>query len=91
MVYFFTTNLLLAAMEKLNVLQKDSSRIICITYKCITDRALYDICDFDGRIIKSGTMNNLETEICVDGLPEGRYVVWVVDGEKVTKTHFQVK
>ncbi|MFZ5552658.1 MAG: hypothetical protein ACOZCO_06055 [Bacteroidota bacterium] len=63
---------------------------LTVTYQPKTWRALYDLCDFSGNIIKKGELENLTSAINISELKNGSYSLWVVDGADLLKFNFTV-
>lgn len=61
-----------------------------IEYLPQTSRTIFDVCDENGRIIKTGKINNLETGIPISDLPKGKYILLILDGDRVNSQKFSV-
>lgn len=68
----------------------DETSKLQISYSPNTSKVAYGISDLDGRVITRGDLEGNEHEICVKHLKTGRYVIWLMDGEDMIRTNFQV-
>ena len=59
-----------------------SSKMV-VTYAPQTDRTIYDLCDLNGRVIKTGSIETEETILDISGLSARGYVMLIVDGDQV--------
>lgn len=51
-----------------------------------SEKALFDICDFNGRVLKTGEINNSgTTEIDVGEIPSGSYMIYILDGTLIER------
>jgi hypothetical protein len=63
---------------------------IVIAYLPKTARAVFDICDVNGRILKTGLLNKTSTKVDIQDLDRTeQYVVLVLDGDRVHSTKFR--
>ena len=67
-----------------------NSNALTVTYTPKTWRALYDLCDFSGNIIKKGELEEVTSDIDITKLKNGTYSLWVVDGADLLKFNFTV-
>lgn len=90
MVYKFSTSQTSHSTEQKASFDQIDGRLMLV-YEPETATALYDICDFEGRIIKTGKIEERKTAICDDCLdPRQVYMIWILDGDKVIKERFQL-
>lgn len=61
-----------------------------IGYAPSTDRTLYDICDLNGRIVKTGMIESHTTSVDTSELNNSHYILLILDGDKVTSRKFQI-
>lgn len=55
-----------------------------------TSKALFDICDAEGRILKSGRFEPGGTRVKVEDLLNAVYVFLVLDGERIRSCKFVI-
>lgn len=55
-----------------------------------TTKALFDICDSDGRILKSGRFEPGSTRVIVEDLLNAVYVFLILDGERIRSRRFEI-
>lgn len=75
-------------MKALSIKQED--HFLRFEYEPLTDRAIFDICDLNGKVMRTGTLDNPTTEIDISGFQEGEYLLLVLDGEKVVKQKVRI-
>ncbi len=69
--------------RRMNVqVDKVSSKMV-VTYAPKTDRTIYDLCDLNGRVIRTGAIEKEETVLDISGLSARGYVMLIVDGDQV--------
>lgn len=78
-----------AAPDKLVVEFKGKTNIE-ISYTPKTDRTLFDICDLNGRILKTGGISNSQTQVDVSDLFEDQYILLVLDGDQLCSKKFTI-
>ncbi len=61
-----------------------------VEYLPQTSRTIFDVCDENGRIIKNGWINDFETKIEISDLENKKYVLLVLDGDRVNSQNFTV-
>lgn len=66
-------------------------RLLMFDYEPGTDEALFDICDHNGRIVKTGEVNGPETRVRITDLDGQEYYLMVLDGEVSTVQPFQLR
>jgi len=54
-----------------------------IHYDPKTERTLYDLCDMNGRVLRTGLISCKETILEMAGLTAKKYVMLIVDGDRV--------
>lgn len=64
------------------------SRHLNISYERRTERTIFDICDLNGRILKTGNMLKNCIKIPVKELVNNHYVLLVLDGDRVYSQKF---
>lgn len=66
-------------------------RLLMFDYEPGTEEALFDICDKQGRIVKTGEVQGPETRVRITDLDGEEYYLMVLDGEISTVKPFQLK
>lgn len=61
-----------------------------LSYERRTDRTIFDICDLNGRILKTGIMAADYVQIPVEELAVNHYVLLVLDGDRVYSRKFSL-
>ncbi len=64
---------------------------LTFSYAPKTKRALFDICDLNGRILKTGEVANVDTQVKVSELLEDQYILLVLDGDEAASKRFEIK
>lgn len=78
-------------MADFELTQCEEAHKLCIKYKPQkTGRLAYGISDLDGRVLKTGDLQGEESEICIEKLKKGRYAIWVMDGDDMVRSNFEV-
>ena len=76
--------------KELEVKVDTSSNRMVIHYAPRTERTLYDLCDMNGRVLKTGVINATETILELNGLKGTKFVMLVVDGDQVISQRISV-
>ncbi|MEO8589540.1 MAG: hypothetical protein ABI432_09240 [Flavobacteriales bacterium] len=66
-------------------------RLLMFDYEPGSQDALFDICDSDGRIVKTGEVSGPETRVRITDLDGEEYYLMVLDGELSTVKPFQLR
>jgi len=66
-----------------------SSSDITIIYKRHEEKVAYDICDFNGNLIKTGTLNDHKTDICLSSA-FGEFYLFILDGPNIFSKKFSL-
>lgn len=61
-----------------------------IHYDPKTDRTLYDLCDMNGRVLRTGIIKAKETILEMAGLSAKKYVMLIVDGDRVLSQRISI-
>jgi len=61
-----------------------------LNYTPQTDRTVYDICSMNGRILKTDKISESITEVDISGLENSKYVLLILDGDRVINQEFTV-
>lgn len=60
-----------------------------VAYRRKSRRAYYDICDLEGKIIRTGQLTENEEELDLSGLNEQEYVLLILDGSHILRKVFR--
>ncbi len=66
-------------------------RLLMFDYDPGTADALFDICDSEGRIVKTGDVRGPITRVRITDLDGEEYFLMVLDGEQATVRPFQLR
>lgn len=80
-----------AFINRLNIQLNDNQDFLEIHYKPGTSDALYDICDENGRILKTGKLDRKQMRVSVQDLLNSAYVFLVLDGEQIRTRRFTIE
>jgi hypothetical protein len=61
-----------------------------VDYKPSSENPMFDICDLDGRIIKTGKFQRGRLKVKVSDLISQAYVFLILDGEQIKSTRFDI-
>lgn len=61
-----------------------------VEYLPQTSRTIFDVCDENGRIIKTGLINDFQTKVEISDLHNSKYVLLILDGDRVNSQNFTV-
>lgn len=81
---------LFAFLNRLKVQVSDDQRYIDVDYNPGSPDALYDICDVNGRIIKTGKIDRDSMRVAVSDLLNSAYVFLVLDGDRIRTQRFTI-
>jgi len=76
--------------EKLDIVIDDSKSELKINFSAETSRAIYDVCDFSGKILKTGPLTKQEIFIDLSDLASDRYILLILDGDRVFSRQFNI-
>ena len=63
---------------------------ITVDYANTGETPIFDICDNDGKLLESGVLDSLETNIYIECLEIGQYYIFVLDGPHMISQKFAV-
>ncbi len=66
-------------------------RLLMFDYEPGTEEALFDICDSQGHIVKTGEVNGPVTRVRITDLEGDEYYLMVLDGEVSTVKPFHLR
>jgi hypothetical protein len=76
--------------KPLRVQLDDNQSTLCVDYQPTGAKPLFDICDEEGRILKSGHFEPGKTRIKVSDLLNSVYVFLVLDGDRIRTRRFEI-
>lgn len=79
------------AVDHIRVRIDQIERLLMFDYESGSGEALFDICDSEGRIVKTGEVNSPETRVRITDLDGEEYYLMVLDGELSTVKPFQLR
>lgn len=82
---------MIKAEETIKIQFDDSNPLMIVEYQPATDRTLYDVCDLNGRIVKTGTIEKKVTKIDTSDLSASHYILLILDGDRVTSRKFKLR
>lgn len=82
---------MIKAEEIIKIQFSGSRPSMLIEYQPTTERTLYDVCDLNGRIVKTGAIERKITEVDTSDLMGSHYILLILDGDKVTSRKFQLR
>ena len=72
-------------------LKNTSTLTIHLEYIPESENALFDICDFNGRVLKTGEINiSGITETEVGEIPAGSYMIYILDGTLIERRRITI-
>lgn len=77
-------------MSKLQIHTDELTEVLFLQYSPVNDSVIYDICDLNGNIIKTGFVSGKPTSISLTGFNPGNYQLFLVDGGKLYKEKFEL-
>ncbi|TVR38335.1 MAG: T9SS C-terminal target domain-containing protein [Cryomorphaceae bacterium] len=69
----------------------ETSQTLTVLYQPQTERALFDLCDLNGRILVTGEIKQNRTRVDVTDLYPDQYILLILDGDKVCSTKFSIE
>ncbi|MCA1752264.1 MAG: hypothetical protein ABR572_10185 [Cryomorphaceae bacterium] len=81
---------MISTEEQIQIHGDPSSGKIDIKYAPKTKRTLFDICDINGRILKTGAISGAVTSVKLDDIAlEDQYIILILDGDRVCSRKFK--
>ena len=77
-------------LNKLSVQLTADQTHLEIDYRPMNGSALYDICDLNWRIIKTGKFKGKTMRIAVNDLLSSAYVFLILDGDQIRSKRFTI-
>ena len=75
--------------ERLQVKIDQNNSELSLRFNSETERTIYDICDVNGRILKTGKVSDESTTVDLSKLPSDRYILLILDGDRIFSRHFR--
>lgn len=79
------------AQHEIRIRIDQLERLLMFDYDPTTEGALFDICDRQGYIVKTGTVNGGGTRVRIPDLEGEEYYLMVLDGDISTVQPFQLR
>lgn len=80
-----------AFFQRLKLEVNNDQGYLEVDYKPTSDRALYDICDTNGKIIKTGKLEGKRLRVTINDLLSSAYVFLVLDGKDIRSKRFNIE
>lgn len=77
-------------MNELTVRTERQGQILRVWYNPRTSHSIYDICDAEGSVIKTGEIQEEGVRIDVSDLEQDEYLLLILDGDDVVKKKVQL-
>ena len=77
-------------MDELSLKKDGGDQILKVWYKPQTSHSIYDICDADGSVIKTGQMQAEGASIDISDLQKNEYLLMILDGDDVVKRRIRL-
>jgi len=68
-----------------------SASDLTIVYKSTEDKVAFDICDFNGNLVKTGVLESNKTEVNLKDAKLGDYYLFILDGPHIHSKRFSIK
>jgi hypothetical protein len=82
---------MISAEEQIKIHGDPSSGKIDIGYVAKTKRTIFDICDINGRILKTGVISAAVTTVALDDIAtENQYIILILDGDRLCSRKFRM-
>ena len=76
--------------DPLRLKLSSDQKILEVSYSPTSEKPLFDICDLDGRIIKTGIVSATSLKIKVSDLINEMYILLILDGDEVRTKRFEI-
>ncbi len=77
-------------LETIKVMVSGLKKQIQVQYSPISENAVFDICDLNGRVILTGDIIQSNTSINVTDLISRCYILLILDGDSVVSKKFEI-
>ena len=79
-----------ATIDPLRLKLSSDQKVLEVNYSPTSEKPLFDICDLEGRVIKTGIVSANSLKIKVSDLINEMYILLILDGEEVRTKRFQI-
>lgn len=76
--------------EKLDIQIDEMRSELKLRFEAETDRAIYDICDYNGKILMTGPITEDSVHVDLSTLSKDRYILLILDGDRVFSQQFSL-
>jgi len=76
--------------KKVQLAVDEENTTLKVGFEPLSSQTIYDICDFQGRILKSGEIESSETKVDLNGLDKEHYILLILDGDRVFTKKFGI-
>lgn len=76
--------------RNLNIALSEDQQYLNIDYRPSSSKPLYDICDENGKIIKTGKITRESMKVAVNDLLSSAYIFLILDGDQIKKQRFEI-
>lgn len=77
-------------MNDLELQLDTQDQVLRVHYNPLTSHSIYDICDANGSVIKTGPIQENGVNIDIKDLEEKEYLLLILDGDSVVKRRIQL-
>lgn len=70
---------------ELSIIKDPEEEMLRVWYCPKSERSIYDICDIDGSVIKTGNLQEDGALIDISDLEKNEYIFLILDGDEVVK------
>jgi len=81
---------MLSFIDPLRLKLSSDQEVLEVSYSPTSEKPLFDICDLEGRVIKTGNVSANSLKIKVSDLINEMYIFLILDGEEVRTKRFQI-
>ncbi|MCA1763291.1 MAG: hypothetical protein ABR574_09200 [Cryomorphaceae bacterium] len=82
---------MIQTQEKISLNLSSDKKSLDVYYPQNTGRTIYDVCDLNGRILKTGDISGNQAHIDLSDLEARIYIFLVLDGDTMTSRKFCIK
>ncbi len=72
-------------MDDLTFQKDEQAQVLKVWYRPQTSHSIYDICDANGSVIKTGQLGTEGARIDISDLEDREYLLMILDGEDLVK------
>jgi hypothetical protein len=77
-------------LDPLRLKLSSDQQTLEVSYSPTSEKPLFDICDLEGRVIKTGAMSAQNLKIKVSDLINEMYIFLILDGDEVRTKRFEI-